>query len=153
MSHLVLELKPGETMLINGAGIRFRTKTRLELTARARFLFGKQVMAEEQASTPARRIYHALQVAYVGTDAERDQAVGMVHRMLDVARPVLGHSLFPLVDAVRDAVEIEDWYSALKQVKRLIQLEDLDDSRRGEGQGEDLRSALPSSSGAMSDGD
>ena len=32
MSNLVLEIKPGEMMVVNGAAIRFRTKTRIELT-------------------------------------------------------------------------------------------------------------------------
>ena len=71
MSTLVLELRQGEMMIVNGAPIRFRTKSRIELTARARFLFGKQIMAPEQADSPARRIYFALQSAYIGTDDER----------------------------------------------------------------------------------
>ncbi|MBV8914096.1 MAG: flagellar biosynthesis repressor FlbT, partial [Acetobacteraceae bacterium] len=61
MSHLVLELRQGETMIINGAPIRFRSKARIELTAHARFLFGKQIMSPEAADTPARRLYFALQ--------------------------------------------------------------------------------------------
>ena len=52
MSNLVLELRQGEVMIVNGAPIRFRTKSRIELTARARFLFGKQIMAPDQADTP-----------------------------------------------------------------------------------------------------
>ena len=34
MSNLVLELRQGEMMIVNGAPIRFRTKTRIELTAK-----------------------------------------------------------------------------------------------------------------------
>jgi flagellar protein FlbT len=56
MSTLVLELRQGEVMIVNGAPIRFRTKARLELTAKARFLFGKQIMSPDQADTPARPI-------------------------------------------------------------------------------------------------
>ena len=66
MSNLVLELRQGEMMIINGAPIRFRTKSRIELTAKARFLFGKQIMAPADADSPARRIYFALQSAYIG---------------------------------------------------------------------------------------
>ena len=57
MSNLVLELRQGEMMIVNGAPIRFRTKSRIELTAKARFLFGKQIMPPDQADSPARRIY------------------------------------------------------------------------------------------------
>jgi hypothetical protein len=51
MSTLVLELRQGEVMIVNGAPIRFRTKSRIELTAKARFLFGKQIMAPDQADS------------------------------------------------------------------------------------------------------
>ena len=54
MSNLVLELRQGETMIVNGAPIRFRPKARIELTAKARFLFGKQNMRPDQADSPAR---------------------------------------------------------------------------------------------------
>jgi flagellar protein FlbT len=59
MSTLVLEMRAGDLMVVNGASIRFRTRTRVELVAKARFLFGKQVMVPEGANTPARRIYFA----------------------------------------------------------------------------------------------
>ncbi len=51
MSNLVLELRPNEVMIVNGAPIRFRTKSRIELTAHARFLFGKQIMQPDQADS------------------------------------------------------------------------------------------------------
>lgn len=125
MSILVLELRQGEMMIINGAPIRFRTKTRIELTAHARFLFGKQIMAPDQADSPARRIYFALQSAYIGTDAER--ATGMLAaRDLIVAfqdattsalaRDILARAL--------QAAEADDCYQALKLVRRIIRHED-----------------------------
>ena len=55
MSTLVLELRQGDMMVVNGAPIRFRNRVRIELAARARFLFGKQIMPPEAAVTPARR--------------------------------------------------------------------------------------------------
>ena len=60
-------------MIVNGAPIRFRTKSRIELTAKARFLFGKQIMMPDQADSPARQIYFALQSAYIGIDGERER--------------------------------------------------------------------------------
>ena len=71
MSTLVLELRQGDLMVVNGAPIRFRNRARIELAAKARFLFGKQIMAPETATTPARRIYFALQTAYIGNEDER----------------------------------------------------------------------------------
>ena len=77
MSNLVLELRQGEVMIVNGAPIRFRTKSRIELTAKARFLFGKQIMPPDQADSPARRIYFALQSAYIGSEDERARGLAV----------------------------------------------------------------------------
>src|ERR1043166_3222211 len=82
MSGLVLELRPGEAMIINGALVRFRTRSRIELVAKARFMFGKQIMTPEQADTPARRIYFALQTAYVGEDDEREKGLVSAHDLI-----------------------------------------------------------------------
>src|ERR1700750_3075931 len=75
MSNLVLELRQGEVMIVNGAPIRFRTRSRIELTAKARFLFGKQIMPPDQANSPARRIYFALQSAYIRNEQEGEAGV------------------------------------------------------------------------------
>ena len=125
MSTLVLELRQGETMIVNGAPIRFRTKTRLELTAHARFLFGKQIMPPEEADTPARRIYFALQTAYIGTDDERPRALAAARDLVaafcdatssGLAREILGRALA--------AAEADDCYQAIKLVRRVMQHED-----------------------------
>ncbi len=55
MSALILELKQGESIILNGAVIRFKTRTRLELNTQARFLFGKQIMAAQDAIIPSQK--------------------------------------------------------------------------------------------------
>src|ERR1700754_191490 len=75
MSNLVLELR-------QGAAIRFRTKWRIELTAKARFLFGKQIMPPDQADSPARRIYFALQSAYIGAESERSAGLEAARELI-----------------------------------------------------------------------
>ena len=82
MSNLVLELRQGEMMIVNGAPIRFRTKSRIELTAKARFLFGKQIMPPDQADSPARRIYFALQSAYIGSEEERPGGLASARELI-----------------------------------------------------------------------
>jgi flagellar protein FlbT len=125
MSNLVLELRQGEVMIVNGAPIRFRTKSRIELTAKARFLFGKQIMRPDQVDSPARRIYFALQSAYIGAEDER--AVG-----LETARELIGAfkqaTTSPLaceiLDRALSAAGADDCYQALKLARRIIQHED-----------------------------
>jgi flagellar protein FlbT len=65
MPGLVLKLRSGDGLIINGAALRFRTRTIVEIPAKADLLYGKQILAPEEATTPARRLYAALQNAYI----------------------------------------------------------------------------------------
>jgi flagellar protein FlbT len=125
MSILVLELRQGETMIINGAPIRFRTKTRIELTAHARFLFGKQIMAPHEADSPARRIYFALQSAYIGTEEERRTGLAAARELIAAFQEVTTSALArDILDRSLQAAEADDCYQALKLVRRIIRHED-----------------------------
>ncbi len=125
MANLVLELKPGEMMVINGASIRFRSKSRIELASRARFLFGKQIMAPQDARSPARRIYYALQNAYVGTDAERAVALSELHDLIGMFRDATtSASAAVILDAILHHVREDEYYQALKLGRRIIRHED-----------------------------
>lgn len=125
MSTLVLELRQGDTMVVNGAPIRFRTKSRIELTAHARFLFGKQIMKPEEADSPARRIYFALQSAYIGSGEEREQGMASARELVaqfctattsGLAREILQRAL--------DLAAADQCYQALKLARRIIRHED-----------------------------
>ena len=112
-------------MIVNGAPIRFRTKSRIELTAHARFLFGKQIMRPDEADSPARRIYFALQSAYIGTDEERTD--GLV-----AARDLIGQFTAATTSALAREIlhralalaEGDNCYQALKLARRIIRHED-----------------------------
>ncbi|MGA9013642.1 MAG: flagellar biosynthesis repressor FlbT, partial [Acetobacteraceae bacterium] len=121
MSNLVLELRPGEVMIINGAPIRFRTKSRIELTAMARFLFGKQIMPPDQADTPARRIYFALQTAYIGAEDERSGGFAAARELIVAFKEATTSALAcEILDRALASAEAEDFYQALKLTRRII---------------------------------
>ena len=125
MSNLVLELRPGEVMVINGAPIRFRTKSRIELTAHARFLFGKQIMPPADADTPARRIYFALQSAYIGADEERPKALAEARLLTERFKQATTSALArDILDRALAAAEADECYAALKLARRIIRHED-----------------------------
>ena len=125
MSTLVLELRQGEMMIVNGAPIRFRTKSRIELTARARFLFGKQIMAPDQADSPARRIYFALQSAYIGTDEEREGGLVAARELIAAFKAATTSSLArEILDRAMACADSDDCYQALKLARRIMRHED-----------------------------
>ena len=125
MSNLVLELRQGEMMIVNGAPIRFRTKSRIELTAKARFLFGKQIMPPDQSDTPARRIYFALQTAYIGSEDERSKGLVAARELITACKEATTSALAcEILDRALAAAEADDCYQALKLARRIVRHED-----------------------------
>jgi flagellar biosynthesis repressor protein FlbT len=125
MSNLVLELRQGEVMIVNGAPIRFRTRSRIELTAKARFLFGKQIMPPDKADSPARRIYFALQSAYIGNETEREAGLEAArHFIAEFQAATTSDAVRLILDQALLAAEEDNCYQALKLVRRIIQYED-----------------------------
>jgi flagellar protein FlbT len=126
MSTLVLELRQGDLMVVNGAPIRFRNRARIELTAKARFLFGKQLMTPEAASTPARRIYFALQTAYIGDEEEREAGLALARRLIAEFQAATTSALArDLLDRALAAAEADECYQALKLVRRVMRHEEV----------------------------
>ena len=125
MSHLILELHAGEAMIVNGASLRFRTRSRVELTTHARFLFGKQIMAPEDADSPARRIYFALQLAYIGADEERPHGVAQARTAIREFQAATTSLLArDILDRTLALVEAGECYAALKLARRIMRHED-----------------------------
>lgn len=125
MSTLVLELRQGDLMVVNGAPIRFRNRTRIELAAKARFLFGKQIMAPESANSPARRIYFALQTAYIGTEAERQPGLTSARALIAEFMEATTSALVKeMLTRAMEAAETDDCYLALKITRRVMRHEE-----------------------------
>ena len=125
MSNLVLELRQGDMMVVNGAAIRFRSRTRIELTAHARFLFGRQIMAPHDADTPARRIYFALQTAYIGDEAERRQGLADAADLIGAFKTATtSASAMALLDGALACAQADKCYIALRLARRVVRHED-----------------------------
>lgn len=125
MTNLVLELRQGDFMVVNGAPIRFRTKARIELAAHARFLFGKQIMGPDEADSPARRIYFALQTSYIGNDDERQSGLKSAEKLISQFRLTTTSELArEILDRAWQSAQADDCYKALKLIRRIMRHED-----------------------------
>jgi flagellar protein FlbT len=125
MSNLVLELRQGDMMVVNGAPIRFRSRTRIELTAHARFLFGRQIMPPQEADTPARRIYFSLQTAYIGDDAERASGLEEARlRIEEFKQATTSAMAVAILDQAMACADAGRCYQALRLARRVVQHED-----------------------------
>jgi flagellar protein FlbT len=125
MTTLVIDLKADDMMIINSAPLRVRNKVRLELNAHARFLFGKQIMPPGTDNTPGRRIYYAVQTAYIGDTEERPPARLAARMFCEqfAAHTTSKLAVEILADAMR-AVDEDRCYDALKLIRRIIRHED-----------------------------
>ena len=126
MSTLVLELRQGDMMIVNAARIRFRNRARIELTAKARFLFGKQLMTPAMADTPARRIYFALQTAYIGDYKERKAGLEEARqRIAEFKEATTSNLAREYLDRALTLAEEDQCYQALKAARRVMRHEEV----------------------------
>lgn len=119
---LKLSLTKGERFVVNGAVIKNDgPDTSLVFENRAHILRQKDIMTNEDASTPARRVYLALQCAYMFPERQADH--------LETFRTMLGDFLeaapssATIVHELGDRVGRSDLYGALKECRKLIEHE------------------------------
>ena len=136
---LAINLRPKERLIVNGVVIENSGQpTKLLVHNNAALLREKDILTEEQASTPARRIYFTIQCQYLFPGKE-ELFLPIIYEFL---REFAGAapSAAVLVREIGDLVDARDWYRALKSAKQLIarELEIMND-RVGEPLSENSR--------------
>ena len=122
---LKLTLKPEEKVIVNGAVIaNGGAKTTLSIENSAIILRQKDILTEEQADTPAKRIYFCLQLAYLDTDHERDYLEKANLLVRDFIAAVPTEEVREILEPVGTDVSSRNYFKALKQLKKLIAYEE-----------------------------
>jgi flagellar protein FlbT len=119
---LTINLKARERLIVNGVVIENAGQpARLLVHNNAALLREKDILTEAQASTPARRIYFAIQCEYLfpGKETLFLPIIYEFLRQFADAAP----STATLVDEIREFVDGRELYRALKSAKQLIQRE------------------------------
>lgn len=118
---LVIDLKPGEKLLIGEAVITNDSqRTRLHIAGDAPIMREKDVMQESEADTPCKRIYFLVQCMYLSRDP------GQYHkRYFEMVREVQSASPSSSIFFMQINEEIISgmYYKALKLAKQLIEHE------------------------------
>lgn len=118
---LVIDLKPGEKILIGEAVITNDSqRTRLHIAGEAPILREKDVLKEEDADTPCKRIYFLIQCMYLA------RRPGLYHERYfemveDVQKASPTAAIFFM--QINDEIMNEHYYKAMKLGKQLIQHE------------------------------
>ncbi len=118
---LVIDLKPGEKILIGDAVItNDAQRTRLHIAGDAAILREKDVMQEDEADTPCKRIYYIIQCMYLSkTPSELHKAYFSLIQEIQHASP--SSSIFFM--QINDAIIGGTYYKAMKLAKQLIEHE------------------------------
>ena len=118
---LKVELKPGEKLLVGNCIItNSDQRTRLFIDGRAPILREKDILTAETANTPAKRIYLAVQLMYIGDDIglTRDQYFSLVNDFLEAVP-----SSTEIVNQINNEILTGQLCKALKAAQRLIEYE------------------------------
>lgn len=122
---LKLSLKPGEKFVLNGAVVQNGDRRGvLVLQNKASVLREKDIMQQEQANTPARRIYFPVMMMYLDEPGAERYYDEFVRRMSEFMG-VIGNPkvLADCVDVSKYCMERE-YYKALMMCRKLIEYED-----------------------------
>jgi flagellar protein FlbT len=118
---LRIELKPGERILI-GESVLINSDQRATflIEGNAPILREKDIITTEQADTPAKRIYLAVQLMYTSRDPSlhHDVYFALMRDILQAAPSTLSY-----VESINNRILTGDLYKALKEARNLVQYE------------------------------
>ncbi|WP_068314597.1 flagellar biosynthesis repressor FlbT [Polycladidibacter hongkongensis] len=119
---LKVELKPGEQVIIGQSVVSNggKTRARLIIEGDAPILRSKDIMPADTASSPASRIYLAVQTMYLAGSADEMQPlyVDLTNQIVKAAPSTLGY-----VTEISSHILAGNFYGALKQAQKLIEYE------------------------------
>lgn len=123
---LKIRLRAEEHLVINGALVKATEPTTLLLMNHAKFMHDKQIMRPEQATTAAKRIYFAVQNAYLATPEERPAMLGIQAQLVsDFREATLSQNIRQKLDELQGCVAQDNFYRALQIAREVIAYEDL----------------------------
>jgi flagellar protein FlbT len=120
---LKLRLKPDEKIIIGGAVLQNGPKaSEFIVENTVPILRQKDIMAERDAVSPARRVYFVIQLMYI----DRENQVDYHTRYWDLVKDILAAapSTKPYVDRISEQIVSGDFYQALKFTRKLITYEE-----------------------------
>jgi flagellar protein FlbT len=120
---LKIDLKPGEKFIVNGAVLTAgKRRVSLVLENKAVLLRSKDIMQEREADTPAKRIYFAIMLMYIG-NGEPAYNERFLHFLNDYLGVTTLREVRAVLLEIKDDVESGRFYQAMRNCKDLIAFE------------------------------
>ena len=116
---LKLDLKTGEKMVVNGAVLEnVGPSAKILVHNMASILREKEILSQEEARTPASRVYFSLQCAYMFPQNREDHLRTFRSLLADYLNAC--PSAADVGDEISEFVDINDFYKALRSSRKLI---------------------------------
>jgi flagellar protein FlbT len=121
---LKINIKPGERIVVNGAVITIAEGgNALILQNHAVFLRGKDIMQQDEATTPARKIYFYLMLMYLDAENQAAYYSTFMDFMNDLMKATTLRDVADSLMIIFRHVQRGDFYKALKVCKALVDFE------------------------------
>ncbi len=118
---LVIDLKPAERVIIGNALItNDENRTRLHIEGDAPILREKDIMREEEADSPCKKVYFLVQLMYLSATPEKLHET-FFKQMKDVQNAAPSTTLFFM--KINDYILKNHYYKAMKEARALIEHE------------------------------
>ena len=130
---LSLLLKAGDRLFLNGAVIRADRKVRIEVLNDAVFLLGTHLLQPEDANTPLRQLYFAVQTMLVEPEAATNAKVMALRMMAGLMQAFSNREVLSGLMDIEHDVQRGKPYPALKKLRALYRYEDSILNARSEG--------------------
>ncbi len=118
---LKVELKPGESIIIGECVVtNADQRTRLVIDGQVPILRKKDILTAKTATSPAKRIYLAVQLMYTSRDPTAHHQV-----YFELVRDILraAPTTWPYIESINNHILSGELYKALKHAKKLIAYE------------------------------
>lgn len=121
---MILSLRAGSKAYINGAVVKVDRRVNIQLLNDVSFLLDQHVLQIEEATTPLRQVYFAVQTALIepagAADAQRMAGAMLLRVMRAVETPAIAAEL----PAIARQIEQARYFDAMKRLRALFQIED-----------------------------
>lgn len=120
---LRISLRDGEKMIVNGAVMRSVGRTDLVVENNVSLLRGREVMAVEDAVTPARRLYFACMMAYIDPESRTTHHEGIIEFLGGLMGALESLEAKAICTRFARKVATGNYYRALADCRQLIDYE------------------------------
>lgn len=121
---MILSLRAGAKAYINGAVVKVDRRVNIQLLNDVSFLLDQHVLQIEEATTPLRQVYFAVQTALIdpagAADAQRMAGTMLLRVMRAVETPAIAAEL----PAIARQIEQARYFDAMKRLRALFQIEE-----------------------------